>query len=268
MNSTGGNYHHFKSFFVFSFCMNLEVLEEIGLSQNEAKIYETLVKIGTSSLNKISTESNVHRRNVYDSIDKLLKKGLVTEEFISGTRFVRAINPSRLLDIVKEKEAKVSSILPELQEKFEKKIVKEEAVIYRGIEGFKNYLKDILEEEEPVYFIGAKAFWLDERLKYFVPKFDHERLKKKIHFKHIYDWEVKTMAPDILKLKLNEYKFFPKEYSSSIAIDIFGDHVVTFHGVSPGKLAEEPVQFNLISKKIADGYRKYFNFIWKKLKKH
>ena len=149
----------------------------------------------------------------------------------------------------------------------EKKAEKEEAVIYRGIEGFKTYLKDILEENEPVHFIGAKAFWLDPRLQYFVPKFDKQRIKQGIHFRHIYDREVKLMAPDILKLKLNEYKFFPKECSSSVAIDVFGDHVVTFYGVSPGRLPDMPVQFNVISGKIAAGYRKYFNFMWKKLGK-
>ena len=246
--------------------MYSKILSEIGLSHNEAKIYETLVNLGTASVNKLSVESNVHRRNVYDSIDKLIKKGLVTEEFISGTRFVRAIHPSRLLDIIREKEAKVNSILPALQTKFEKKLAKEEAVIYRGIEGFKNYLADILKVNEPVYFIGAKAFWLDERLKYFIPKFDKQRIKQGIYFKHIFDWEVKTMAPEILKLKLNEFKFFPREYSSSMAVDIFGDRVVTFYGISPGRLPEEPVQFTVVSQKIADGYRKYFNFMWKKLR--
>jgi len=245
--------------------MDLTILEEIGLTPNEAKLYDTLINIGSSSLNSLSVESNVHRRNVYDSIDKLIKKGLASEEFISGTKFVRAVDPSRLLDIVREKEAKVNSIIPTLQERFKKKIVKEEAVIYRGIEGFKIYLKDILEENQPVYFIGAKAFWLDERLKYFLPKFDSQRIKQEIHFKHIYDFEVKKMSPEILKLKMNEYKFFPKEYSSSIAIDIFGDHVITFYGVSPGFLPKEPVQFTVISKNIADGYRKYFDFMWKKL---
>src|SRR3989338_531328 len=116
--------------------MRSGILEEIGLSPNEAKIYETLLSIGLCSINKLAVESNVHRRNVYDSVDKLVKKGLATEEFVSGTRFVRAIDPSRLLDIVKEKEAKVNSILPSLQKKFFGKIAKEEAVIYRGVEGF------------------------------------------------------------------------------------------------------------------------------------
>jgi len=247
--------------------MDLSILEEIGLSPNEAKIYTSLIEKGTCSINTLSIEANVHRRNVYDSIDKLIKKGLATEEFISGIRHVKAINPSRLIDIVKEKEEKVNSILPSLQQRFNEKAEHEEAVVYKGIEGFKNYLKDILEENKPVYFIGAKAFWLDERLKYFIPQFEMQRLKQGITFKHIYDHEVKSISPDILKLKNNEYKFFPPEYSSSVAIDIFGDHVTTFYGVTPGKLPKEPIQFTVVSKQIADGYRKYFDFMWKNLGK-
>lgn len=247
--------------------MAFDVLEEIGLSPNESKIYETLLLTGRTSINTLSVEANVHRRNVYDSIAKLVKKGLVTEEFVAGTKFVRPIHPSRLLDIVKEKETKVNFILPRLEDLFERKKQTEEAVIYRGMEGVKNYLKDILEVNEPFYSWGAKGFWMDERLKYFVPKFDQQRIKQGIHFKHIFDWEVKQFAPEILKLRMNEFKFLPKEYSSLMSIDFFGDHVVTFYGVGPGRLSDDQVQFSVVSQKIADGYRKYFDFMWKKLGK-
>ena len=245
--------------------MPLDILEGLGLTHNEAKLYEALVNLGTSSIEAIALEASVHRRNAYDSVEKLIKRGLATEEFVSGRRYVRAINPSRLLDIVKEKELAVQEALPSLQEKFARKVQKEEAVIYRGMEGFKNYLRDILEVNEPVYFIGAKAFWLDPRLKYVVPKFDAQRIKQGIHFKHIFDHEVKTMAKGILNLRLNESKFFPPEYSTPTAIDIFGDHVVCFYGVKAGYLGDAPVQFTMKSKNIADGYRTYFDFMWKNL---
>jgi len=247
--------------------MSLEILEGLGLTPNEAKIYEALLTLGTSSIEDVSLESNVHRRNAYDSVQKLIKKGLATEEFVSNRRYVRAVNPTRLLDIVTEKESAVKAALPELLEKFKRKPQKEEAVIYRGLEGFKNYLNDILEEDQPAYFIGAKAFWLDPRLKYFLPKFDKQRVKQGIFFKHIFDFEIKTMARDILKIRKNEFKFFPPEFSTATAIDIFGDHVVTFYGTKPGYLGDNPVQFTVISKKIADGYRTYFDFMWKSLGK-
>src|SRR3989338_5299419 len=151
-----------------------------------------------------------------------------------------------------------------MQSKFKAKEESTAAYLYKGIEGFKNYLRDILKTKETVYFIGAKAFWLDERLKHFLPRFQREREKLGIKFMHLFDYEVKEQKPEILKIVGKPYKFLPKKYSSPTAIDIFGDYVVTFVGVKPGQLYEEPIQFVMKSERLADGYRKFFQFMWDK----
>ena len=244
------------------YSMYEELLRDIGLSPNEARVYEALLKLGEASVQSISLASKVHRRNVYDSLSKLLEKGLASEVFIKGEKNFKAVNPNRLLALLKEKEEKINSVLPGMQAKFESVEAKEEAYIYRGIEGFKNYLSLILKTKEPVYFIGAKAFWLDERLQHFLPRFHRERKRLSITFKHIFDYEIKEEKPEILEVVGKPYKFLPKEYSSLTAVDIFGPYVVTFVGVSPGKLAEEPVMFVMKSQQLADGYRQWFRFMW------
>jgi len=239
-----------------------ELLREIGLSPNEAKVYEALLHTGEASVQTISIKSKVHRRNVYDSLNKLMEKGLASEVFVKGEKNFKAINPRRLLEIIKEKESKLDKFLPEMQAKYEAIEEKEEAYFYRGVQGFKNYLQDILKTKETVYFIGAKAFWLDPRLKHFLPRFQRERKKLGIKFMHLFDYEVKEQKPEILKFVGKPYKFLPKKYSSVTAVDIFGDYVVTFVGVKPGFLYEEPIQFVIKSRKLADGYRKFFQFMW------
>ncbi len=239
-----------------------ELLREIGLSPNESRVYEALLQIVESSVQAISLKSKVHRRNVYDSLNKLMEKGLVSEVFVKGEKRFKAINPRRLLELLKEKEERVNKVLPEMQSKYEAVEEKEEAYLYRGIEGFKNYLQDILKTKEIVYFIGAKAFWLDERLQHFLPRFQRERKRLGIKFMHLFDYEVKEQKLEILKLVGKPYKFLPKEYSSPTAVDIFGDYVVTFVGVKPGQLEEEPLMFVMKSRKLADGYRKFFQFMW------
>ena len=57
--------------------MHEDVLKEVGLSTNESKIYETLLRLKEASIEVIAAKSKVHRRNVYDSIAKLLEKGHV-----------------------------------------------------------------------------------------------------------------------------------------------------------------------------------------------
>ena len=239
-----------------------DLLREIGLSLNEAKVYEALLHSGEASVQEISLKSKVHRRNVYDSLAKLVEKGLASEVFIKGEKNFKAINPRRLLELIKEKEERINKVLPELEAKHQAVEEKEEAYFYRGVEGFKNYLQDILKTKETVYFIGAKAFWLDPRLKHYLSRFERERQKLGIKFMHLFDYEVREQMPEILKLVGKPYKFLPKRYSSPTAVDIFGDYVVTFVGVSPGHLDQEPIQFVLKSRRLADGYRKFFDFMW------
>lgn len=239
------------------------ILREVGLSQNEARVYEALLKLGEASAQKISLTSKVHRRNAYDSLAKLSEKGLVSEVFVKGEKIFRAMNPNRLLSLIKEKEDMVAKVMPEMQAKYEFMEEKEAAYMYKGVEGVKNYLRDILKAKETVYFIGAKGMWLDPRLKHFLPQFQRERKRLGIKFRHIFDYEVKEKLPEILKFVGKPYKFFPKNYSSPTMVDIFGDYVVTFKsGGEPGKLPDEPIQFVMKSRQLADGYRKFWQFIW------
>jgi len=242
--------------------MHEELLKELGLSQNESKVYEALLKTSEASVQTISNKSSVHRRNVYDALNKLSEKGLVSESFTKGEKNFKPISPTRLLELLKEKEEKLKKAIPEMTKTFSEQEEKEEAYFYRGIEGFKNYLKNILDTGKTVYFMGAKAFWLDERLKHFLVMFERDRKRKGIKFKHLFDHEVKKEKPEILKSVGKPYKFLPKKYSSSTAVDIFGPYVVTFVGVQPGKLSDEPLMFVMKSRKLADGYRKFFEFMW------
>jgi predicted DNA-binding transcriptional regulator len=239
-----------------------EILRSIGLSLNESKVYEALLHLGEASVQDISLKSGVHRRNVYDSLAKLVEKGLASEIFVKGEKHFKAMHPQKILSLLREKESNFLTKLPEMEAKYEAVEPEEEAHLYRGIEGVKNYLRDILKTKEDVFFIGAKAMWLDPRLKHFLPHFQKERKRLGIKFYHLFDHEVKETIPEILELVGKPYKFLPKQYSSPTMVDIFGPYVVTFVGVNPGQLEEEPVQFVMKSRRLADGYRQFWQFMW------
>ena len=239
-----------------------EILQKLGFSLNESRVYEALLSLGESNVNKISIKSKVHRRNVYDSLNKLIEKGLVSETFVKGEKFFKINNPNRLQEIIKEKETALETILPNMNKIYDSLEPEAEAYFFKGIEGFKTYLQLILEQKQTVYFIGAKGFWLDPRLQHYLRHFDKQRNKLGIKFMHLFDYEVKEQKPEILKVVGKPYKFLPPKYSSPTAVDIFGDYVVMFVGVKPGELYEEPLQFVLKSKLLADGYRKFFQFMW------
>ncbi|PIN74992.1 hypothetical protein COV18_04500 [Candidatus Woesearchaeota archaeon CG10_big_fil_rev_8_21_14_0_10_37_12] len=242
-------------------------LHQAGLSPNEAKIYEALLSVQSANISTIAIKAKVHRRNVYDCINKLIEKGLISELILQNEKHYKAIEPKRLLGILQDKERIISEKLPEMQKRFQKIETKEQAYVYKGIQGFRNYMQDILDAREDVYCLGAKAGWWDPRLDPFRQRFYEQLKKKKIINYNLFDAEMETA--EILKPVINEkpvqFKFLPKEYSTNSAIDIFGDRVVTFTGLGIKKLETDLTQFVIISQPLAESYKTWFKMIWNSL---
>lgn len=276
--------------------MYAEIFQEIGLTPNEAKIYQTLIEEGETAAGEISLKGKINRRNVYDAVNRLVEKGLVFQVLTKGENIYKAVDPAKLLELIKEKEDKLKKVLPELNKIFQGKPRTQEAYVYRGVEGFKNYMRDILRvagggEDKNVYFIGAKGLWFDPKLKTFLKSFLDEAKHLGIEYHHIFDAEMKEKQEILQQLEqwtvnnsidsnkttlvddkkdpaiprslgVKTYKFFPPEYSTKAACDIFGDHIVTFTGLGPGQIDEDIAIYVLVDDKLADSYRKWFKFMW------
>lgn len=242
--------------------MYSEIFKELGLTQNEAKIYQTLLEEGESTGGTIALKAKIHRRNVYDAVSRLLDKGLVFQILTKGENIYQAVNPAKLLEIIREKEKRFQEVLPELQKIHQTKPSAQQAFVYRGIEGFKNYLRDILRLKQNVFFIGAKGLWFDPQLKTFLKSFIREAARLGIKYHHIFDAEIQTKMPAVPVTVGPPYKFLPQKYSSQACLDVFGDHVVTFSGLGPGEIDDDIVIYVLIDAVLADSYRVWFQFIW------
>ncbi len=250
--------------------MNIETLESLGLSPNEAKIYLALIERGESSIGAISVFAKVHRRNAHDAMNRLINKGLAFQIVSSDENKYNAVDPDKLLELYAEKEQKLQQILPALKSTFSKRLAPEEAYIYRGLEGQKNIWRDIVRTGEDSYYIGAKGGWFDKRYEKELGTsrkiFFDEANKKKIKFIQLFDHGIQTEMPDFPHYfpgKL-EYRFLPKEYSTDCGVGIFGDQVVTYTGLSLGKLDENGVFFIIKSKSLAESYRTWFWYMWSK----
>jgi len=92
-----------------------KVLESTGLTRNEIIIYLALIKLGKSSALELSKETKIHRPNVYDLLEKLLKKGIIDQSNENGKKFFYPISPSDLLDYLKQKEQELEEIIPEIE---------------------------------------------------------------------------------------------------------------------------------------------------------
>jgi sugar-specific transcriptional regulator TrmB len=242
--------------------MYQEHLEQLGLYKNEARIYESLLKHGELSVGQISVNSGVNRRNVYDSINRLIEKGLVFEILEKKENHYKAVEPRKLLELVKEKEALLENILPNLEKLYSGQVHKDEVYIYKGPEAWKNYMRDILRVGEDFYCIGGKGAWMDEKNKHFFPQFIKEVQRKNIKMHHLFDFEVRNKNLAILKYVGKDYKFLPEGYSAPASVDIFGDHVNIVSGIKLGGMEEQHSLTVIVNRQIANAFRLWFKFMW------
>lgn len=73
--------------------MEISNLKSIGLTENEIKIYLLLLKSGSITAYEISQKTGIYRAHVYDKLEQLIKKGLVTHVYKGAKKYV-SIQPS------------------------------------------------------------------------------------------------------------------------------------------------------------------------------
>ncbi|MBU3940886.1 MAG: hypothetical protein KKH88_03105 [Nanoarchaeota archaeon] len=247
--------------------METRILEEIGLTKTEIKIYLTLLKLGQTTTTNIVREAGIHASKVYEFLDKLIQKGLVSYVIKSNKKFFTASDPNYLKEflrekkeIIKEQEQEINKLIPNLNsiKKSRKDIIQSE--IYEGLRGVKSVYEKILstlKEGETQFIIGAPRIG-NELIEGFLLDWHKRRIKNKIKCKYIYDSDVRDYGKVRAEMPLTMVKYLPKNITSPMWIEIFKDNVVIGH--IKGRNA---ILFLIQDREIAKGYLDYFKLIWK-----
>jgi HTH-type transcriptional regulator, sugar sensing transcriptional regulator len=235
--------------------MNIEILEEAGLTNKEARIYLQLLKEKNCNASKLSKLTRIQRTTAYLELDNLIKKGLVSYVIKDSKRYYQPSSPEKLIEILDLKKQKINSILPEL-----KNLQSSEEYfkinVFEGKEGIKTFYQDILNskiKELLAFGVTGNAF---EILKYdfphFVKKFEKQGLK------------VRYLANESSKISLSELskerskiKYLSKQYSSEITTIIYSNKIAI------QSLVENNIFVIVIEdENLFKGYKNYFEFMW------
>lgn len=232
--------------------MNIGVLEGLGLTHAESKVYLALLELGSSQAGNITSKCGIHRRTVYDSIERLIEKGLISFIKQNNIKFYEAVDPIQLLKILKDKENNLKEMLPELKLLHETSKEKQETTFFRGKSGLKSVLNHQIDVGEEILIFGASA---NSRkiLKSYFPHYNKQRIEKNIGVKIIFEESVRK---DSRSTPNSEIKYIPKEFSSPTAINIYGDNVAII------LWSEDPVAILIKNREIAEGYKNYFRLLW------
>lgn len=243
--------------------MDLGLIEQSGLSKNEAKIYITLLREGEATASKIAVKSGLYRPYVYDKLANLIEKGLASYVIKSGKKHFQPSHPKKLLDVLKEKERNISSILPELEQIHDSRKKNILVEVYEGKEGLKTHFENIFNSAEQnktkeLFIIGTSTK-IDSLLKYYFPNLvkraERIILKNKIKAKSLRNHHFKKQKISSMLLP-QKYKYLPNNCSLKSTIVVFGD-TVAFEDLN-----DRPSVVEIQNENIADSIKKMFNLIW------
>lgn len=239
-----------------------KILRYCGLTQNEIKIFLTLLKSGSTSVGKITEQSGVHRRNVYDALDRLSEKGLVGNAVKDNIKVFEVTSPNRLLDIVRkekeryfELESKINSVLPKLLMIKNLSSEKQDVKIYRGTESRRVIFEDIIQNAKQNMVLGAHS--PSKSSINYLRSWHKRRIKAGIKDRLIY-CRPGSYAKELSSLPLTEIRFLPKQIRTQTAINIYENKVAILFWSN-----DKPISILIDSKKVYEDFKHYFNFLWR-----
>jgi len=239
-------------------------LLELGLKAEEAKVYISLLELGSSYASVIAKKSGVNRVACYHTLDNLVKKGLVSSFLKNNIKIFSIETPEILVKKQKEKYEKAKNLLPQLLSITNSLTYKPKIQYYEGEQGIKNIFEDtLLSETELLGYTNLKDI-----SNVISPDYLRNYIKRKL------DKKLKTRMLSPRSKEALEYRsnYYPKNFDHNL-LEIFFvnadqysfSYEVTIYGNKTSLVSLNPKELIGIiieSSLYAETQRSAFNLSW------
>ena len=238
--------------------MDTSILEDLGLSNAEIKVYLALLELGNTKAGEILQKTGLQNSVVHMTLHKLVEEGFASYIRKGKIKYYQPANPEHILDFIEDKKERFKEILPILLDKQKKHDISK-AEIYTGFKGFKTMLHEFISDSKPGDEYLVFSFYTSDPKEYekifnYYAEFGEERIKRGII--------AKIIAPkkfeELLKTRKEEKVFV--DYPIPTNTSIFRDKII----FTPWE--ENQTVFMIHSKQLANEYRKFFYEIWEREK--
>jgi len=231
----------------------IETLQELGLSRRESLCYIALLELGSSKVGAIIRLTKIPSSKIYEVLDKLINRGLVSYVKIGKIKHYQASDPKTLINFIDEKKRNIEDILPQLLLK--QKLSKKQSVeMFEGQKALFSLFTDLIKD--------AKS-----KEQYLIFSINEENKNDTVNlfFKNL-AVRRKEKGLDVLLLKnINYYKkenhtklkLKYTEFNLPQGITIFRNTVIILSWV------ETPVAIKIESETISNQLKEFFLEQWK-----
>jgi sugar-specific transcriptional regulator TrmB len=243
----------------------LQELQDIGLTEKEARVYLASLELGKTTADKIAKQAGIKRPTTYVQIKSLMEKGLMST-YEEGRKTCFAPESPELLkrlllkqkDALQTKERDLSELLPELIRQFESAGERPVVRFFPGKEGITAVREELLTtKEKKAYTIFSPAHLAKIYSDEYLDEYSDRRRSLGIHSKGIYLHQEYFSRAGLDEL--TERRFLPPNVLPlTIDISIFDDKTTI--------LSLEGNLFGMIiqSTQITSSMKMLFNFLWER----
>jgi len=240
-----------------------KLFRELGFTERETKVYLALLDLGETKMGPLAAKTRLQPSKIYQTIEKLIDRGLVTFVLKSKIKYFQAQDPQEILNILKEKERAFGKVLIELQQRKKFSQERQVAKVYEGYKGIKSLYNSLLDGLDAKSYYYVFAFRTEYNISPLSSRFlrdIHIRLnEKKVDDKILGHTSVKSKIiknyGDINRIKLRFTKYnFPS------GLVIVNDRIINL------TWGDRPTAVEIISSQIAKQYKEFFLEMWKQAK--
>jgi sugar-specific transcriptional regulator TrmB len=234
-------------------------LKEYGLSDKEIKVYLALLPLGSINLQEIAKRIDLPRTTIYNTLNYLSAKGLVSFIIKKSVRFYEASEPDKLVANLNEKKELLKSVLPNLKVLKETTSQSSSAEIFEGSKGIFTILTDIFKVKQQVYYFGSYSLSV-EILKHLPTHAANLRIDRKIPAKIVIDPYDEPRFHNQTYKRLTNMRFTPALKDFPCMVFIYGKKVALY------TLKKDLIGVIITNEQVADAMKMVFDIYWNNAK--
>lgn len=248
------------------FTMDKEILTKAGLTNRESEAYLALLQLREALVSEISKKTKENRTHLYDTLNSLIEKGLVSYVIKGGKKYFRPAPPEKLIEYLQEKQKLIEKYLPELNQLYKPKIKVPIVEVFEGKEGIKTVLRDVLRENKEWLCLGSTGK-SKELIPFFLEQWHKQRVKQKMPLRVIYNDDKfgRARGKEVEKQKYTKQRYTKVKYmpkTSPTTTYIYGEKVIIIIWEK-----EKLVAIMIKDKDVAESFKSYFETVWKVARK-
>jgi len=193
----------------------MPLLEDYGLTEEEARVYVGVLRIGTGKVSEISHFTNTDRVKGYKILENLRSEGYVTSTLSSPILF-SANDPKTTLDIILMKKKSGIQRLEKNQARLIENLEKlkghsvvsnlPKLSVISGRDNIYNEIKKIIDETKDEMYLVTSTSDLIRMYYTDIPAAIKKALKRKVEIKLMTEFEVSDKTDCVKNLGLNYFK--------------------------------------------------------------